>query len=327
MNGNFTVSTKRLKSAAMQYKEISGTLTDCVRRLESVRNNLDGSYGDIRSTIKVIEETQKNRIKNLQAMEKALYSIIQMYEQTEKKISISIGEGNIKSIEDMLKEFGGELQDAFTEDFKGNLFTDLLSAMLESGGNTAVRIGGLINVATSTARGVGDNAFVMLNPNVAVTTSKVIKGGELVATGAKWGFPIVGGLLDFGGQLMEGEEIKDAAIKAGAHVGIGIGAGAAAGALVGSIIPGAGTAAGAVIGAAVQVAFGTALTIIGSEGFDYVYDNWDDVKKTASDTWNKITDGTSKAWEKTTGVIRNAAEDIGDAVSGFWGNFGTAFGT
>ena len=92
MNGNFTVSTKKLKSAVIQYKDISKLLSDCVKRLEAVRKNLDGSsYGDVISTIVTVEETQKNRIKNLQAMERALYDIIQTYEQTDKKICNSLG--------------------------------------------------------------------------------------------------------------------------------------------------------------------------------------------------------------------------------------------
>ena len=63
----------------------------------------------------------------------------------------------------------------------------------------------------------------------------------------KIGVPMVGGIIDFGTQIAQGEDVGDAAIKAGAHVAIGVAggkAGAAIGAAVGSVVPGAGTVVG-----------------------------------------------------------------------------------
>lgn len=197
--------------------------------------------------------------------------------------------------------------DDFTNDFLDNLKSDIFTSALESGGNTAVRIGGIINNITALAKGTGENAFIIVNPNVAATTSKIISGGKWIATGAKYGLPVIGGLVDFGLQLAGGEEIGDAAVKATAHVGIGV----AVGAVIGSIIPGPGTIAGAAVGLVVGTIVTTGINTI----FDYVYDNWDDVKDYAQEKYNQVV-----------GVLSDAADGIGNAVDGFFSGLGTIFG-
>lgn len=182
---------------------------------------------------------------------------------------------------------------------------------MESGGNTAVRIGGIINNITALAKGTGENAFIIVNPNVAATTSKIISGGKWIATGAKYGLPVIGGLVDFGLQLAGGEEIGDAAVKATAHVGIGAGVSAAVGAIIGSVFPGPGTVAGAAVG----FAAGTIVTTLLNSAFDYVYDNWDDIKDYAQEKYNQVV-----------GVLSDAADGIGNAVDGFFSGLGTIFG-
>ena len=158
------------------------------------------------------------------------------------------------------------------ESFKENFWSDLRNAILEGSGNSMVRVAGLINILTSTARSAGENAFVILNPAVIGTTSKIANIGGAIAKGAKYGLPVIGAVIDFASMKGAGESTVDAGVKTVAHVGIGIAggkAGAAIGAAVGSVIPGAGTAAGAVIG----FVAGVAITTVGNLAFDFVYDN------------------------------------------------------
>lgn len=296
MLGDFEMIPAAEKQAAGQYKVIYQSVAGYRNQIHTIKNQLRGnSYSDVKSVLQTIEEDQKQQVDSLKTLEEALYDIVRYYENAEKTI---IGEkvGLWQSI-----------CDAFASDFDETFLTDLLSSLLESGGNLFVKIGGEINVLTALAASTGENAFILVNPSVAQTTSKIIKGGSWVATGAKYGFPIIGAVIDFGSQLMSGEDIKDAAVKTGGHALIG----AVVGGIVGSVIPGPGTVAGAAAG----VAISTAITMAASTAFDYVYDNWDDISDSISEGWNSFTD-----------MVGNAADNIGDAFCGFADNLGTIFG-
>ncbi|MBN6065321.1 hypothetical protein HYE66_02455, partial [Aggregatibacter actinomycetemcomitans] len=86
---------------------------------------------------------------------------------------------------------------------------------------------------------------------------------QVIRSGSKWAPSIVGGAIDMGIQLAEGENTTDATIKAAGHVAIGS-AGASIGAAIGSAVPLIGTAGGALIG------FG--IGWLGSAIFDGWYD-------------------------------------------------------
>lgn len=311
MYGNFEINIPKVRSAAAQYQGMYQTLAECAARTAQVGKELSGSsYQNVRSIISSLEQEQQRNMKHLKKMEEMLVQIIQCYEATEQKIA---GTGEKAAAELAGKEMGflESIGDGFTNDFWDNLKSDIFTSALESGGNTAVRIGGIINNITALAKGTGENAFIIVNPNVAATTSKIISGGKWIATGAKYGLPVIGGLVDFGGQLAKGEDIGDAAVKAAAHVGIGVAVGAAVGAAIGSIIPGAGTIVGAVIGQAA----GTAITFVFNSAFDYVYDNWDEVKDYAAEKFDQAAD-----------TLSDISDSIGDAVSGFFNGLGTIFG-
>lgn len=307
MYGDFSIAIPKIKAAAAEYEGMYQILAECLNSTAQVRSEMTGSsYQQIRSVLRSLEEEQKQNMKSLKKMEETLVRIIQCYEEAEQRI---VGAGEQAAADLAAKEKGlwESMGEDFNEDFWNNLKSDLFTSALESGGNTAVRIGGIINNMTAMARGTGENAFIIVNPNVAATTSKIIQGGKWVATGAKYGLPVIGGLIDFGTQLAEGEDIGDAAVKATAHVGIGIAVGAA----IGSIIPGPGTVAGAAIGLVVGTIVTTEINTI----FDYVYDNWDDVKNYAVEKCNQVADAVSAA-----------AGNIGDAVNGFFSDLGTVFG-
>lgn len=296
MLGNYELAPAQTKQAAGTYKNMYQSMTGYRNQIMSIRNALDGSsYADVKIALATMADDVNSQIEALKDLEHILYDIVRYYENAEKTI---LGEK---------KGLLERLEDAFKNDFLSTYATDLFNSFLESSGGFLVKIGGEINIVTAVAASSGENAFVIVNPSVAEVTSKVINGGKWLSTGAKYGLPIIGGLIDFGSQLLDGEDVKDAAAKAGAHVVIG----AVVGALVGSIIPGAGTVAGAAAG----IAISTAVTMAVSELFDYVYDNWDDISDSVKHGWDDITDKAGKA-----------LDNIGDAFCGFAGNLGTIFG-
>lgn len=296
MLGNYQIAPAPTKQAAGEYKNMYQSMTGYRNQIMSIRNQLDGSsYADVKIALATMADDVNSQIEALKDLEHILYDIVRYYENAEKTI---LGEK---------KGLLERIEDAFKNDFLSTYATDLFNSFLESSGGFLVKIGGEINIVTAVAASSGENAFVIVNPSVAEVTSKVINGGKWLSTGAKYGLPIIGGLIDFGSQLLDGEDVKDAAAKAGAHVVIG----AVVGALVGSIIPGAGTVAGAAAG----IAISTAVTMAVSELFDYVYDNWDDISDSVKHGWDDITDKAGKA-----------LDNIGDAFCGFAGNLGTIFG-
>lgn len=125
---------------------------------------------------------------------------------------------------------------------------------------------------------------------------------KTIRSGAKYGAPIIGGAIDFIWQVAEGENCVDAGVKTAGHLAASA-VGAKVGMAIGSAIPGAGTVVGAVVGAGLGMAF------------DYVYDNR-----------SKIADGISNLSNKVKNTAKKAADNIGNAVSGFFNGLGSAFG-
>ena len=114
----------------------------------------------------------------------------------------------------------------------------------------------------------------------------------------------LGAGLDFAGQLLGGEELGDAAIKTGGHLGVS---------LLATVFLGPG-----------GWAFGA--TVVGSIAFDYLYDKYGDkVVEFAGDVW----DGTKKVVGDTIKSVSDTAEKIwdsaGDAVHGFFSGLGSVF--
>src|SRR5699024_8802381 len=115
------------------------------------------------------------------------------------------------------------------------------------------------------------------------------KLAQVLRTGAKWSPKAVGSLMDFGAQVLTGEDVGDAVIKTGGHLLVGGAGSALAGAAVGQMaipIPGVGAVAG-LVGATA-----------GSMLFDWAYDNG----------------------------LKEGIDKVGDAVSGAVGKLGSLFG-
>ncbi|MBM7178870.1 hypothetical protein JO388_01060 [Streptococcus suis] len=126
-------------------------------------------------------------------------------------------------------------------------------------------------------------------------------------------------VYDYESQVSEGTSQTNAAIKTAAHVGISYAAGevgAIAGAKIGAAIgtvaipfPVVGTITGAVLGTIAGFAIGIGLSIVGTAVFDAVYDTY-------------IGEHVDNAVDKAKEIV----EDVGDAVSGWFGGLGSAFG-
>lgn len=275
----FEILTGKVKTQVYTLQQLEKSLGNVSIELSAIKRNIpsnSGSSATIRQSFKTREQELQRESENLKILRKKLQGIQDTYEQTDNNIS-----------KDYQKS---TMMDDFKSDLKSNAISEVISSTLESSGGIAAWIAGRVNVATSPLRSSGENAFVILNPNVAQKTASWIKGGNMLATGAKYGLPVLGGVIDFVSMKSKGEETVDAITKAVVHTGIGIGIGIGVGMAIGSVIPFAGTAIGAVIG----FGAGVALTTIGNMTFDYVYDNWDsitsDVKQVSDYVMNKAND-------------------------------------
>ncbi|WP_449354442.1 hypothetical protein ACUL41_15285 [Virgibacillus natechei] len=108
-------------------------------------------------------------------------------------------------------------------------------------------------------------------------------------TGAQYSPKFIGAGLDFGAQVLTGEDVGDAAIKTGGHL---LGAAAGAGLVTLAVAAAPFTVAGIVATGA-----GFAAATLGSMAFDWVYDNG----------------------------LKEGIDKVGDAVSGFVGKLGSVF--
>ncbi|MDW8741853.1 T7SS effector LXG polymorphic toxin [Streptococcus suis] len=124
-------------------------------------------------------------------------------------------------------------------------------------------------------------------------------------------------VYDYESQVSEGTSQTNAAIKTAAHVGIsyaagevGAIAGAKIGAAIGTVVfPGVGTVSGAAVGAFAGFVIGVGISYVGSLAFDAIYDTY-------------IGEQVDNAVDKAKGIV----EDVGDAVSRWFSNLGSAIG-
>lgn len=322
--GELEVMPLKLKLQISSFQKLERELNDIKTGISEVKGNLylKNSYSyNIKRTLQQINDETQSSFNHVKTLGGGLSEIVKLYEQTEKEISGS--KNNLKVIPDALpaSNISMESQEGdkpeFWNNFKSNLGSDVAGSFLKSSGAFLGRFAGEINILTSVARSSGENAFVIINPNVAETTAAMVKGGNALKAGAKYGLPIIGAIIDFAAMKFSGESTQDAFVKTGAHVGIGL-AGAKIGAVVGSVIPGAGTVAGAAIG----FVAGAAITTVGNMVFDYVYDNWDDVVSGVQ----KATDYVADKVNDVVSGIGDAFSDIGNAICSPFQSLGALFG-
>lgn len=322
MQSEFDVNILGLRNSTQEFNGFIETLLGYKEQIEKAERCLNRpGFEEFIASIRAIEEEQEKHVSTMTVYKKSLVDITDLYEKTEQKL---IGESDNQANEETSTE--EEKEQAWYEKFFSGLGDsmkqDLFSSLLQSGGNTIVRLAGAINGWTALASNPGTNGFIMVNPDVIDATSNMAKLGTCFS---KYGVPIIGGIIDFAGQLSSGEGEGHAAAKAAIHTAVGIGVGiavdaatgAALGAAFGSVVPVAGTA----VGAAVGFVAGSVITFAANKGVDYVYDNY--IKEPINTVCEAVKDTACEVANK----VGDAMDDVGDAVSGFFGGIGsTIFG-
>lgn len=223
---------------------------------------------------------------------------------------------------DFIIEHGPDFGEQFLEHLQSSSITNSVGTVLEASGSQVKNIAYLVSYYSATWGPDRPNSFVMMSPEEANRTRRFATFGERITKFGRIGVPAIGGAIDFTTQLVQGEDVGDAAIKAGAHVAIGVAsgkAGAAMGATIGTaIFPVGGTVAGAAIGFVI----GVGLTAAGSAVFDVLYDNRDKIVEGFRTTVNCVTETLSNVGEE----IGRRVRDVGNAVSDFFSGLGSVFG-
>lgn len=165
----FEILTGKVKTQVYTLQQLEKSLGNVSIELSAIKRNIpsnSGSSATIRQSFKTREQELQRESENLKILRKKLQGIQDTYEQTDNNIS-----------KDYQKS---TMMDDFKSDLKSNAISEVISSTLESSGGIAAWIAGRVNVATSPLRSSGENAFVILNPNVAQKTASWIKGASCI---------------------------------------------------------------------------------------------------------------------------------------------------
>ena len=220
--------------------------------------------------------------------------------------------------------------DEFLDDFKQELGLSTVGQVLEAAPSGVSLYAGMFSAGYMP----GPTGFAMYAPGswqhkIGYGLAKVSPG---VAKFGKIGVPIIGGVLDFAGQISKGEGAVHAGIKAAVHTGVGVAtgwaatkAGSAIGAAIGSIIPGAGTAAGAAVGAIVGMVVGCVLTVaVNQNVIDTGYDRFvrqpvDRLTAHVGKTAQQISEGIKQTGSRIAAGVRSIFAPRGRALGTIFG--------
>ncbi|MBR1472535.1 MAG: hypothetical protein IJ600_12960 [Lachnospiraceae bacterium] len=311
----FSVKTNILDRGIDGIEEFVVKLREKRAELQEVEQHLDLYFYRENSSLNSSHDDLTDEIKKNNRMMYSLQYIRDLYENTENHILgieqtenipgavVIDSTGDVEEQQNWAERLWQNSKDGFWDYFR--------DYCLEAGGNGLVRLSGWINFITRIGQSAGaKNGFIILDPNVVSTTGALAKWGGRLATGCKYGLPVLGGILDYLSLRMDGKDVGEALTKASAHLAIGVAGGAAgakigaiAGTALGSVFPGLGNVAGAAIGGAIGFVSGFAITIIGNTAFDTLYDNWD-----------SITEGARELAESAGEFIAEKAEEVKDTV-------------
>lgn len=333
----FYINIPKIKQEIKKEEEIAGQLLKIQQRLEEQLNgvgSLGHTYIPVQDALKHSLSEITEQQKEMQQFAAVLEDIVKTYENTEQRIvSYGISEGNAvepESTEAMQEEIEEAYKDGTIDEetykFLNSIFSGIWSFSIATLQTALMNI-----LQDKTAEAIANAAVAWLRENTTFFMDRglvpaLAGGGEaflseapswlasLIRGGAKYGVPIAGTAIDFGMQVLGGEDAGDALVKAGAHTAIGFGGavagtkiGGAIGMALGSVVPGAGTVIGGIVGAVVGAGIGAA----GAVAFDYVYDNWDD-----------IVDGAGELLESAGELLESAGDAVADAFQGLGSVFG-----
>lgn len=269
-----------------------------------------------------VENLEEVALEYMHELEKKLPDVTE--EDVSKLLSMTKHCPDIEVPETLLEFLmrkGPEFVENLEEELKSTTISDLTATTLEASGSQVKNIAQLVAFYSAKWGPDASNSFVMMSPEAANRMNRAVNIGNTISNVGRVGVPVVGGLIDFGSQLAQGEDVGDAAIKTGAHVAIGLAggkAGAALGTAIGTaIFPGAGTVAGAALGFVI----GVGITAIGTTAFDFIYDNREKLFDSVKATVNSVGETISNVGEE----IGKGVKNVGKAVSGFFSGLGSAF--
>lgn len=300
------LSEDDVKVLEAYQKRYGRDLPDSVNN--ALKNYVEKEINDI---VKMISDTSE-AYKRGEIGEEALDSVFNFLKQNGINISLEdlkktsgklLEDSLISKLSDKWSELATEHYTSYTLPYQVPYLINGLKSQI---GNTLTKYG--LSALLSTAPGSTVNKMVgesieKIGDCVIPLVNKLdgFLGSAKFAKALPYG---LGAAIDFGTQLFSGEDVGDAAIKTGGHIGVTL----LATALLG---PGG---------------WAFAATVVGSMAFDYLYDKYGDkVEEFAGDVW----DGTKKVVGDTMKSVGDTAEKIwdsaGDAVNGFFSGLGSVF--
>ncbi|MCY7087276.1 hypothetical protein [Streptococcus oralis] len=300
------LSEDDVKALEAYRKRYGRDLPDSVNN--ALKNYVEKEINDI---VKMISDASE-AYKRGEIGEEALDSVINFLKQNGINISLEdLKKASGKLLEDsLISKLSDKWSELATEHYTSYILPYqvpyLINGLKSQIGNTLTKYG--LSALLSTAPGSTVNKMVgetieKIGDCVIPSLNKLDEflGSAKFAKALPFG---LGAAIDFAGQLLSGEELGDAAVKTGGHLGVTLLATAFLG-------PGG---------------WAFAATVVGSIAFDYLYDKYGDkVVEFAGDVW----DGTKKVVGDTVKSVGDTAEKIwnsaGDAVNGFFSGLGSVF--
>ncbi|WP_373895115.1 T7SS effector LXG polymorphic toxin [Virgibacillus sp. CBA3643] len=299
-NQNKPSSRDVVNKAYQEFKDGDITYDQYTAMLGSVKN----TSGNM-SEEKIKENTTDSFIEYLEDRG-MLEDYLEDHEIVAKQVMLKKEEEQIAEMDPELQEIAEKAKaDHENGDLDKTTYESLLSGLIHGGGAFATNLvkskfSDEISKATATSltnwwknntthfvdRGLTFSFASGSDIALRETPSKL---ASALRTGAQYSPKFIGAGLDFGAQVLTGEDVGDAAIKTGGHL---LGAAAGAGLVTLAVAAAPFTVAGIVATGA-----GFAAATLGSMAFDWVYDNG----------------------------LKEGIDKVGDAVSGFVGKLGSVF--
>ncbi len=349
----FSVKTKQARAQAADELRMVRELESLGASVRSISNNLGfkiACKANIRTRLNHAAGQIDGHQRDMRRMHSALADILDAYDKTEQRIlsesvlqnwsqentdgntedsvAAAVGASVGTAVSPIFDLFSGVscarqgcIEGTLCDSFFKNLNDDIESKVMEKIGDASDQLGTLIKKNNINIRIGGPNKFVTVNSKIA---SKVLSaGGKTLAAGAKYGMPIVNGIIDYWSLREDGNSPVDAGVKTVAHCAIGLAGGetgAAIGAAVGTAIPV--PVVGTVVGAAVGFIAGAAITTLGSFAFDKIYDSREELGQFFKEKLHQV----DEAVDQTVVSVKGFFSDVGAAVSSEWKRLGAVFG-
>ncbi|WP_371817496.1 T7SS effector LXG polymorphic toxin [Virgibacillus sp. MSJ-26] len=312
------------------YNDIMDRINNKDRTTISARYGEDIEKMPLSEIEKMKDELSTKLDKNGQEFLNSVYADLENGEIDRETFKIIMQELNGTELSEMDNDSRAYIeavyQDYKNEEVDNNTFTTVFSGVVSTGASfikdflKSKAKGEVIDAAVKGAEEwikKTTDIFLNLGPvaseagtgaNISLTLTDRFKDQvrNVVNFGAKHGPTFIGAALDSGAQVYSGEDVEHATIKAIGHIGTANVGRIAGTAIVGTVATALGVSGGLI--PIVAVGAGFVLGSLAAKGFDMVYDKWG----------REVVDG-------VVDIGKNVTENIGDAVTGFFGSLKSAF--